>query len=319
MPTSAIAHRATPLLKGLLTWIPGVQRAFYDRTAAGGTHSPAYCYGVWLKHLALLTRHGMPELPQRVVELGPGGSLGAGLAALLCGAQRYTGVDVVRHASAATTAPVLRELIALLQRRAPRPARGWPDFDDCLDARLFPGSVLTEARLDAALAPRRLAMLEDAVSRMDSPTPHPALRYVTGDRSVVPAGEADLVFSHVVLSLVDDLEGAYREFARWLKPGGWMSHQIDFTSFGVTPEWNGHLKFSDLEWRLVAGHRPFFASRERWSAHVKLMDACGFELVHAYHGHRSDGLRRSQLAARWRSISDEDLSTWGAFFIARKR
>jgi SAM-dependent methyltransferase len=42
----------------------------------------------------------------------------------------------------------------------------------------------------------------------------------TCDRLPLPSGSADLVWCRDVLSLVDDLDGAYREFRRVLKPGG---------------------------------------------------------------------------------------------------
>jgi SAM-dependent methyltransferase len=42
----------------------------------------------------------------------------------------------------------------------------------------------------------------------------------TCDRLPLPSGAADLVWCRDVLSLVDDLDSAYREFRRVLKPGG---------------------------------------------------------------------------------------------------
>src|SRR2546423_14891208 len=75
-PMALSARRAfgnfKPVLKGALTWIPGVQRAFYDRTAAGGTAEARYCYGVWIKHLSLLWQAGMRTIPVAVYCIGEG-------------------------------------------------------------------------------------------------------------------------------------------------------------------------------------------------------------------------------------------------------
>jgi len=314
-------HPLTPVLKGLLTWIPGVQASFYDRTGGGGTQSAQYCYGVWLKHLTLLHRYGMRGMPRTVLEIGPGSSLGTGLCALLSGAERYAAVDGVRHADALATSQVLRELLARFAARAPRPRKGWPDFDADLDERLFPSSILTPARLERTLAAERVATIERAVARVDRALQHPMVRYATWDEEPpVPDGEVDLLFSHVVLCMVNgDLERLYARFARWVRPGGWMSHQTDFLSHGSAPQWNGHLAIGETAWRLIEGRRPFFVNRERLSTHLRLAERHGFDIVAVLKRHDPGGIERTRLAPRWRELSDDDLGCAHAFIVARKR
>jgi hypothetical protein len=296
---------ARTVAKGLLSWIPGLQLQFVPH--GSGTASAEYCYGVWLKHLTLLWAHGMRELPRAVLELGPGASIGTGVAALLSGAESYTGIDAVPYATAPTNDAVRRDLVAMFQSRAPRPKPGFPPFDQYLDGRLFPSHILDEGRLAAALAPRRLARLEQSV------------RYLTWkDTGAIGAASIDLVFSHVVMNQVDDLDGVYGHCARWLRPGGWMSHQIDFTSLDTTPEWNGHRGYDELAWKLIAGRRAYFVNRAVCSTHLEIMRRKGFEVVHVIRGSRQGGLTRAQLAPRWRSCSDEDLSTQSAFVVARR-
>ncbi|MFN2645585.1 MAG: hypothetical protein ABR570_11375 [Burkholderiales bacterium] len=307
-----------PVLKGALTWIPGVHRL--DRYAAGGTGTERYCYGVWIKHLSLLWQAGMRTMPRTVAELGPGKSLGTGLAALLSGVERYCALDVVRHASVATTAPLLEPMTELFRSRAACPPNGFPDYSAVLDARNFPSEILTEERLDRALASGRLAELAKAVQQLDAEEQHAWLRYNSGrNGDLKTQGGADLLFSHVVLDLIDDLEAMYRRCASWLAPGGWMSHLIDFTSHKVTSVWNGHLKYSDALWRIINGQRPFFVNRERLADHLALLEKTGFELVSVQRLPREGGITRSELAPRFREISDEDLSCSLGYVIARKR
>jgi len=312
-----LAHTLALVAKGLLTELPGMQSTFATVEAGGSTQSPSYCYGVWIKHLSLLWKHGMHTVPRTVLEFGPGNSLGTGFSALLSGAEQYIGIDAVRHADPRLQLTILHELTKLFLERAPRPSKGWPDFDDCLDARLFP-QALPHERLAHALAPERLRALERAVEEMNGPARGP-VRYATwNDPAPVGDGEVDLIFSHAVLCLVQDLEPLYRHAARWLAPGGWMSHQVDFASMNTTPEWNGHLRYSDRLWRRMAGRRPYFVSQDRYSRHVELLRDYGFKVVTVIRGMRYDGVPRRLLAPQWQAISDDDLHCWGAFIIARK-
>jgi hypothetical protein len=66
----------------------------------------------------MLRRGGLPTTFHTIVEVGPGDSLGIGLAALLCGVEHYIALDVVRYAQTTRNLQILDELIALLRDRA---------------------------------------------------------------------------------------------------------------------------------------------------------------------------------------------------------
>ena len=309
------------LAKGLATWIPGVHRTFANPKTGLGTGTASYSYGVWMKHLVLLWQHGMRHIPRTVVELGPGTSVGTGLAALLTGAERYVGIDAIAHADTGTNVQVFHELLRLFRNRAPRPTAGYPSYDQYLDERLFPSSILTGERLVAALARERVGRLEGAVRALGADTPRPEICYQPWARpDCIGAAQADLVFSHVAMNQVEDLEGAYGRCARWLRPGGWMSHQIDLTSLEITPEWNGHRRYGDLAWKIVSGRRPYFINREPAGTHLRVIEESGFEIIDAIRGfRRHGGISRAEHAERFRSFSDEDLATQSLFVIARRR
>jgi hypothetical protein len=261
----------------------------------------------------------MHDIPRSVVELGPGASIGAGIAALLSGAERYTAIDAKAHASQERNLRVMQELLALFRDRAPRPVAGWPSFDQYLDERMFPADTLTEERLRDAMAPARLERIARAVTGSDPmPAGEIAVDYHTWSDPPRALGDVDLVFSHVVVNQVEDLAGLYSTCARWLKPGGWMSHQVDCTSLHTTDEWNGHLCVGERTWKVMQGNRPYFVNRERLATHLALMRRHGFSIVRVLRRLRDDGIARESLAPRWRHISDEDLRTASAFVIARR-
>ncbi len=99
--------RTRAVLKGLLTFLPGATRLF-PKGKTGGTDSALYCYEVWMKHLTMLHAHGMERMPRVLAELGPGDSLGIGLAALLSGVERYFALDAVRYSDTKKNLPILR-------------------------------------------------------------------------------------------------------------------------------------------------------------------------------------------------------------------
>ena len=83
-----------PVVRGLASCVPGWY-SWNLRRRTLRTANPAYCYSWWIRHIALLELSGHRPVLQTVAELGPGGSLGVGLASLLSGANTYSGSTTV--------------------------------------------------------------------------------------------------------------------------------------------------------------------------------------------------------------------------------
>ena len=311
--------RLGPVARGLLTYVPTINELLPGTAGGGATNSANYCYGVWLKHLTLLHAHGMPSVPPVIAELGPGDSLGVGLCALLSGADNYVGLDVVAHSSSESNQTILSELVRRFRERAPNPDHGWPHFDSYLDARQFPGDILDEELLRRALRPERVEAIRRAVTvPMERDPVKVEYKAPWFDPHVVEKDSVDLIVSHSVLEHVDDLPGTYRALYQWLKPGGWMSHQIDFKSHQLSKRWNGYRTCSEGMWTLTVGRRPFLINRQPASVHLRLLQEAGFTVIRQDKHVRDDGIGRSELAPRWAGISDEDLNCSGLYVIARK-
>lgn len=308
----------TAIAKGLATFV--VPASWYNRSH-GRTLSARYCYSVYLRHLVKLDEAGAGTDPGSVAEIGPGASIGTGLAALIAGAEHYYGFDIKAYGSSPRNLAIFDELVALFADRTPIPGEDdFPRIKPALGGLEFPGHILTPARLKRCLAETRLARLRQALTADGMAGPQPAIAYVAPwfDDGLVRPASIDWIFSQAVMEHVDEIASTYQACFAWLKPGAAMSHQIDFKSHGTATAWNGHWAYSDLAWRAVRGRRLYLISRAPYSAHLEAVDAAGFELLTDLRVERDDGLARNRLAHRFRALDDSDLTTAGAFMIARK-
>jgi hypothetical protein len=312
--------RMRSLFLAVAARVPGLNGWIVNR-GTGGSNKAEYCYGVWMKHMAFLHRAGMERIPDTIAELGPGDSFGVGLCALLCGASRYFALDVRPFANMERNLEVLEDLIALFQRRTGRPTRGWPSFDHLLDEGLFPSQQLQAPSLARLLSRERVQAIRDALANGRSKCGRIEVR------SVVPWMSSEdlsresvgLIFSHSVLEHVRDLSTTYRAFSDWLEPSGWLSHQIDFTSHGLTSPWNGHWAIgSNALWEFVSERRDCWINRQPWSFHRSLIGGAGFRFVDVMCNHREDGIRKSELATPWQGLESRDVTCQSVYFIARK-
>ncbi len=312
------------MTKGMVTYIPGLGKVLGRGT--GGTVSARYCYSVWLRHLVTNFQNGLRCIPRVVAELGPGDSLGIGLAAILSGASEYYALDVVKDAETERNLRIFDALVDLFRRRENIPGpEEFPRINPPLASYRFPDFILTNDILQRALCSERIEMIRRAVSglcknKIDEDQEVKIVYFVPWyDSGIVKAGSVDMIYSQAVLEHVDDLEKTYQALNIWLKGDGVMSHAIDFSSHGRAREWNGNWGYSDLTWRIIRGRRSYLLNREPLSTHIKLLEKYGFALMHIRKNPGEGGIGRKNIAARFKHFAEEDLNTKGVFLVAVKR
>jgi len=308
-----------PIIKGLTTYIPGHQH-LRPRRGEGSAASPTYCYNVWLKHLTILWENGLKDIPSSVGEIGPGGSLGVGLAAMLSGANHYYALDVKKYSSPEKNLKMLDDLVDLFRSRTPCNPGGWPPMDDYLDGNLFPSHILTDDLLARTLSDERIDNVREALKQSGSNDGGIKIHHIApwSDATAIESGSLDLILSHSVMEHVNDLGMSYEAMAAWIKPGGYMSHQIDLSGHNVTREWNGYRQYPDFVWKVIVGSRPYLINREPCSAHIDLLRKNGFTELCCIKKHDDTGIERPRLSGRWKHISDEDLRCRGLFIQVQR-
>ena len=311
-----------PYLKSLASLVPGAYRVGI-KARGGPTDSARYCYSVWLRHLVQAHESGLSTEPRVVAELGPGHTLGTGIAALISGGREYYALDVVDYGVHARNITIFDELTDLFARRARVPDQAeFPNARPLLHSYDFPSHVLTDERLDIALDSGRLEAIREIIAR--SRPEHEgdvSLSHIVpwDSPDVIRESSVDMIFSQAVLEHVVDLGATYQALSRWLKPNGFMSHEIDFKSHRTARQWNGHWAYSDFTWRLITGKRPFLLNRHPHSTHINAIEKYGFEVVCETRDRDTSRIKRERLAPRFRALSDDDLTTSGVFIQAVKK
>lgn len=201
-----------------------------------------YHYSVWLRHLVMAQKNGIHIAPRVVAELGPGVSLGTGLAALLSGAERYFAFDIISQARNTRSAEVLDELIRLFDSREDIPDNEeWPRVRPQLHSYRFPDDILPEESLLKSLNSNRVARIRNDLLRMnDGSRSGATIRYFApwSNEGLVEPESVDMVTSQAVMEHVDDLDKTYHALHRWLNVGGDISrHRVRESRTGKEMEW----------------------------------------------------------------------------------
>lgn len=264
--------------------------------------------------------NGLDPYPRVVAELGPGDSIGVGLAALVSGADRYLAYDVVKHANCSKNLKVFEELVTLFTNKTPIPGDDeFPDVAPRLTNYAFPTDIFDDARLKHALDKSRIEKIRSSVSNFKQDDQ--MITYIVSwfSDDIIEKESVDMIYSQAVLEHVDNLRETYRVMYLWLSLSGYMSHQIDFRCHETSAVWNGHWTYSDDIWKLIRGKLPYLLNREPHSTHTALLLEEGFSTICNNPTKSESSLALHDLAVKFRDISEADLVTSGAFIQAVKK
>jgi SAM-dependent methyltransferase len=233
---------------------------------------------------------GTPIVDARLVEIGPGHTLGLALTLLLAGAANVNAVDTVRYA---VSQPDPRSFTELWRRGT---QAGLIDPPDAADP-------------EAELA-RAAARLEYRVVDVREGWPF-------------PEQSKDIVYSFSVLEHVRDLRGLLEESARVLRPGGLSIHTIDLRdhyNLGPGENWLEFLEFDDRQWERMTSARSAWCNRMR-APELHELFAAIFELVE-FSEETSDlptGFDRRRVASRFQGFELDELSVSSVSVVGRRR
>ena len=248
----------------------------------GAMDQPPYAFKVLQSHL---DRVGWSNLEGKVVvEFGPGDSLATAVVARALGAERCYLCDASPAASA--TLPTYVRLQQYLENRGLRP----PDLREC-------------RTIDAVLDLCRAEYLTDGL---------------VGLRRI-PTASVDLVFSQAVLEHVRLTQFAetQAEIRRMLCRGGLASHQVDLKDHlaGALNSLRFEERTWEADWMARSG---FYTNRLRLSEITACVAAAGLvaEVTDIQRWSRLP-TPRARLAARFQTLSDEELLVKQFDFVAR--
>ncbi len=316
-----IKNKISPFIeifRGLISYLPGFDAPIFTRT--GGTNSARYCYSVWMRHLMMAKKQGvLDKMPKIVAELGPGDSLGMGLAALLSGAEKYYAFDVVKYANPSKNLTIFEELINLFKNKISVPDDNeFPLVKPYLDKYNFPNEILTNELLKNNLSKERIEKIRRSIKNPEGKSSIIIYQVPWNDSSIIQKNSVDMIFSQATLEHVDDIENTYKIMYEWLKPQGFMSHQIDLKCHGTSSEWNGHWTYSDFRWKIIRGRRQWLLNRLACSNHINLVEKSGFNLIFTEKINTPSNIKKCCLSKKFQHLIYDDLNTSGLFIIAKK-
>lgn len=292
---------------------------FLKKRGTGGTDSASYCYSVWLRHIILLHENGMYNLPKSIVEIGPGDSLGIGLNALITGANKFFAFDIIKHANTERNLKIFDELVNLYKSQIEIPNdTPFENVKPKLKNYKFPKHILNDTYLKEMLNDIRLNQIREAIKNTESG--EFVIKYVLPNNKdiEIEKDSIDLIYSQAVMEHIIDISTIYNNSYYWLRFGGYMSHEIDYSAHETHKKWFGHWTYPKWLWNIILEGRLYSINRYPHSFHIRTMLKSNFKIVFhlPFTNIKAKSIQKNIFYNY--EFNDEDLKTSGGYIIAQK-
>ena len=264
-------------------------------------HTLDYAERIFDGHRRLIERHQGPLRGLRILELGPGHTLGPGLLLYANGAASYTAADLF---------PLATQTSAIYRR---------------LRRRIAQTPVLVQVTAIEESRRETLRRYDEAVDTTGETAIFDATKVewkCPADASSLPfANESfDVVISNAAFEHFMDPAAAVNECARLLAPNGVGIHQIDFRDHREGARPLDFLSYEDAEWKRLNADMVCYTNRLRQSDFEALFSKAGLtiEVMEPNLRHSLDPGCRERIHPRFRDRTSEDLEVLSALFVVRK-
>lgn len=254
-----------------------------------------------------------------VAEIGPAGSMGVGIAALISGAKTYTVLEALKFKNLEMNLKLFQELIELFQKQSDIPDENeFPKINIRLKSYKFPYDLFPSNQLQGILNKQRLDEISNALVQVYDNKG--IIKYYAPweNHKNIPIESFNFVFSRAAMEHVKDFQSIYRITFKNLVHGGVMLHDIEYHSHRTSKYWNGHWCYNSFIWNIIVGSRKFLLNRGTHSMHLKSIRDLQFIVQSESRNFKESKIKKDMLSKEFKHIPDDDLITFGGVIIASK-
>lgn len=275
------------VFKGTLTYIPGITRIIIKKKSS--THScanPRFCYSLWLRQLVFLRLNKITINIEKIAELGNGGSFGVGFCSLLTGSNTYYSLELNQPFNYEHNLRQLDHIFELFDKKTSIPDHNeFPQINLRLGDYSFPSYLFDEIKRKYLLSSAHYEKIKTALQLLNDNqfSTDCIVRILNWEKKQKELFERfDYIFSRAVLEHTDNPASIYNLLTKNLKKNGYMFHDVEFHSHGITKQSNGHYFINDLIWRLIVGNRRNFLNRLTPQEHIDLINENSLSIINKY-------------------------------------